>query len=88
MSTEDDLQKTRDLELKCFDLGEKGGGMQLIIASKAISSTEYYVITLGNKSLINNNHVDSIPQYSLNDVEKKICSQLYWYILYLLSSNL
>lgn len=81
MSTEDDLQKTRDLELKSFDLGEKGGGMQLIIAAKAINSTEYYVITLGNKSLINNNHVDSIPQYSLNDVEKKFCSQLYWYIL-------
>ena len=75
------MYNEKDLELKSFDLGEKGGGMQLIIASKAISSTEYYVITLGNKSLINNNHVDSIPQYSLNDVEKKFCSQLYWYIL-------
>lgn len=82
MSTEDDLQKIRDLELKCFDLGEQGGGMQLIIAAKAISSTEYYAITLGNKSLINNNnHEDSIPQESFNDVEKKFCSQLYWYIL-------
>ena len=81
MSTEDDLQKIRDLELKTFDLGEQAGGMQLIIAAKAISSTEYYAITLGNKSLINNNHVDSIPQESFNDVEKKFCSQLYWYIL-------
>ena len=78
MSTEDDLQKIRDLELKTFDLGEQAGGMQLIIAAKAISSTEYYAITLGNKSLINNNnHEDSIPQESFNDVEKKFCSQLY-----------
>ena len=82
MSTEDDLQKIRDLELKTFDLGEQAGGMQLIIAAKAISSTEYYAITLGNKSLINNNNLeDSIPQESFNDVEKKFCSRLYWYIL-------
>ena len=38
----------KDLELKGFDLGEQGGGMQLIIAAKTISPTEFYVATLGN----------------------------------------
>ncbi len=31
-----------------FDLGERGGGEQLIIDYKAISSTEYDVMALGN----------------------------------------
>lgn len=38
----------KDLELKGFDLGEQGGGMQLIIAAKTISPTEFYVTALGN----------------------------------------
>ena len=31
-----------------FDLGEAGGGEQVIIDYREISSTEYYVMTLGN----------------------------------------
>lgn len=37
-----------ELELQSFDLGEDGGGRQLIFASKPISPTEHYVLTLGN----------------------------------------
>lgn len=42
------MYNEKDLELKGFDLGEQGGGMQLIIAAKTISPTEFYVATLGN----------------------------------------
>ena len=34
--------------LTSFDLGEAGGGEQVIIDYREISSTEYYVMTLGN----------------------------------------
>ena len=34
--------------LQSFDLGEIGGGEQLIIDFREISSTEYYVVTIGN----------------------------------------
>ncbi len=36
------------LDLMSFDLGEAGGGKQLIFAHKAVSPTEHYVFTLGN----------------------------------------
>ena len=42
------MYNEKDLEFKGFDLGEQGGGMQLIIAAKTISPTEFYVATLGN----------------------------------------
>ena len=42
------MYNEKDLELKGFDLGEQGGGMQLIIAAKTISPTEFYVATVGN----------------------------------------
>ena len=42
------MYNENDLELKGFDLGEQGGGMQLIIAAKTISPTEFYVATVGN----------------------------------------
>lgn len=38
----------QDLNLKTFDLGVAGGGMQLIIADKPVSENEHYVFTLGN----------------------------------------
>lgn len=36
------------LDLMSFDLGEAGGGTQMIFAHKAVSPTEHYVFTLGN----------------------------------------
>ena len=36
------------LDLMSFDLGEAGGGKQMIFAHKAVSPTEHYVFTLGN----------------------------------------
>ena len=42
------MYNEKDLELKGFDLGEQDGGMQLIIAAKTISPTEFYVATVGN----------------------------------------
>ena len=35
-----------------FDLGEAGGGEQVIIDYREISPTEYYVMTLGNAAKI------------------------------------
>ena len=37
-----------ELDLKGFDLGEIGGGEQMIFASKAINEKEHYVLTLGD----------------------------------------
>ena len=45
---EENNGKLRDLNLKAFDLGVTGGGMQLIIADKPVSENEHYVFTLGN----------------------------------------
>ena len=41
-------QTENNLELQSFDLGEAGGGTQIIFAHKAINNTEHYVFTLGN----------------------------------------
>ena len=49
-----------------FDLGELGGGKQLIIDYKDISPTEYYVITLGNGPKI-----DLTPDLNIKELEKK-----------------
>ena len=44
-----DNEKINPIEIfHSFDLGELGGGKQLIIDYRAISPTEYYVMTLGN----------------------------------------
>ena len=44
-----DNEKINPIEVfHSFDLGELGGGKQLIIDYRAISPTEYYVMTLGN----------------------------------------
>lgn len=40
--------QSSDLNLQSFDLGEIGGGKQLIIDYRIISSGEYYVMTLGD----------------------------------------
>lgn len=37
-----------ELDLKGFDLGEIGGGEQMIFASKPINDKEHYVLTLGD----------------------------------------
>lgn len=37
-----------NLDLMSFDLGEAGGGKQIIFMHKSISETEHYVFTLGN----------------------------------------
>ena len=48
-------EKTATIEkLQSFDLGEAGGGEQLIIDYRAASTTEYYVMALGNAPRINN----------------------------------
>ncbi|MCM1404125.1 MAG: hypothetical protein NC133_01265 [Prevotella sp.] len=41
-------EQTEKFDLMSFDLGEAGGGKQVIFAHKAISATEHYVFTLGN----------------------------------------
>lgn len=41
-------QAENDLDLMSFDLGEVGGGQQMIIAHKQINDQECYVFTLGN----------------------------------------
>lgn len=45
METTNDNQ---DLQLMSFDLGENGGGSQMVLAHKAVSEKEHYVFTLGN----------------------------------------
>ena len=56
------MYNEKDLELKGFDLGEQGGGMQLIIAAKTISPTEFYVATVGNSLLkIQNSPKQDLP---------------------------
>lgn len=42
------VEEDDDLVAKAFDLGERGGGPQTIVAYKRINSTQFYVITLGN----------------------------------------
>lgn len=41
-------QDQSELDLQSFDLGEAGGGIQMIIADKAINENEHYVFTLGD----------------------------------------
>lgn len=41
-------QTENSFNLQSFDLGEAGGGKQMIFAHKAINDTEHYVFTLGN----------------------------------------
>lgn len=56
----------KSLNLKGFDLGEMGGGEQLIIDSRTVSKTEHYVIALGNAPKID------IPLNSnIKELEKK-----------------
>lgn len=43
-----DVEEDNDLVSKAFDLGERGGGPQTIVAYKRINSTQFYAITLGN----------------------------------------
>ena len=54
------------INLQSFDLGEPGGGNQLIIDSRVISDTEYYVITLGNPPKIN-----VTPGCNIKELEEK-----------------
>lgn len=56
-----DDQKTNQIEkLQSFDLGERGGGTQIIIDYRVISPTEYYVMTLGNAPKIREEANDNI----------------------------
>lgn len=41
-------QQENNLNLMSFDLGEAGGGQQMIFAHKSLSETEHYVFALGN----------------------------------------
>ena len=45
---ESNNEQENNLELMSFDLGEAGGGTQMIFAQKAINQNEHYVLTLGN----------------------------------------
>ncbi|MBO7123032.1 MAG: hypothetical protein J6V90_07120 [Treponema sp.] len=54
------------LKLKSFDIGEMGGGEQIIIDSRTISETEHYVITLGNAPKIN-----IPPNSNIKELEKR-----------------
>lgn len=54
------------INLKSFDLGEMGGGKQLIIDYRTISPTEYYVVTLGNGPKI-----DLTPNANIKELEEK-----------------
>lgn len=52
-------EKSGSIEnLQSFDLGEAGGGEQLIIDYRPVSPGEYYVMTLGNAPKINNENKD------------------------------
>lgn len=65
------MYNEKDLELKGFDLGEQGGGMQLIIAAKTISPTEFYVATLGNSlPKIQNSPKQDLPSDEIMTDEK------------------
>lgn len=65
------MYNEKDLELKGFDLGEQGGGMQLIIAAKTISPTEFYVATLGNSlPKIQNSPKQDLPSDKIMTDEK------------------
>jgi|GEM_PF-3299985 len=48
MENNNQEQTDKGLDLMSFDLGEVGGGEQMIFAHKQISEKEYYVFTLGN----------------------------------------
>ena len=62
-----DNEKTNPIEIfHSFDLGELGGGEQLIIDYRAISPTEYYVMTLGNGPKI-----DLTPDLDIKKLEEK-----------------
>ncbi len=56
-----------ELELKSFDLGEMGGGKQVIFASKSITDKEHYVFTFGDgpKNEEAPQPVDNTPNKSL-----------------------
>lgn len=59
-----------DLKWMSFDLGEVGGGTQIIVAHKAISDTEYYVMTLGNGPKIEMTSVGAVNKV-IEEYKKK-----------------
>lgn len=62
-----DNEKINPIEIfHSFDLGELGGGKQLIIDYRVISPTEYYVMTLGNGPKI-----DLTPDLDIKKLEEK-----------------
>ncbi len=58
-----------------FDLGEAGGGEQVIIDYREISPTEYYVMTLGNGAKIDLN-ADSGSEDLKEDEKNKTVEEL------------
>ncbi len=72
------IQSLEDLS---FDLGEIGGGRQLIIHDLAANDQVHYVFTIGNKSKL-----DELQQPKAND-KKNIGRQLFDSILKLANGN-
>ena len=64
----------QDLQLKSFDLGENGGGPQMILAHKAVSEKEHYVFTLGNGPKKTEEQAE--PVDSKNTAGKQILSSI------------
>lgn len=61
-----DNEKINPIEIfHSFDLGELGGGKQLIIDYRAISPVEYYVMTLGNGP-----KTDLTPDFDIKKLEE------------------
>lgn len=60
------------INLKGFDLGEMGGGEQVIIDSRTVSETEYYVIALGNApkiDILQNSNIKELENRYLENKE-------------------
>ena len=60
----------QDLNLKGFDLGVAGGGMQLIIADKPINENEHYVFTIGNPPQQQYSPQKEVPNAETNVLKK------------------
>ena len=70
---EQNEEQIRDLNLKAFDLGQAGGGMQLIIADKQVNENEHYVFTVG-KGMPQLEAQNEMPNQEANGLKKAFMS--------------
>lgn len=60
-----------NFDLKSFDLGELGGGKQIIFAHKFINEKEHYVVTLGQGPKNQSNAVSAEPTDEQSQAKNK-----------------